>query len=123
MTTSDRDAERFEENLRAALDRGADGLDELTVARLNAARARALEAAGRRRWLPAWLGGGPALGAALGAAMMAVLVVQLLPPETMAPQPVTVAAATAPDVLAEEELDMISELDFLLWLDESDAAL
>lgn len=118
----------FAERARQALDASVDDLDELTIARLNAARARAVDAAGRSRWFG--VVDGARRWAGLGAVACTVLVasVVVLLPEHSGTAPDAAYTSTAQGSataapLDTEELEMVSELDFLLWLDESDAAL
>lgn len=104
MTEPDENA--FVEQIRRQLDSQAEQLDELTIARLRAARLRALASAPpqRRLWLPA-IG-----GATLAAALLAVVLWQA-PPELPGP-------FEALDIVASsEELEMIEDLDFYDWLE------
>ncbi len=102
---------RLTDQIRQRLDQQADALDELTVARLRAARLRALGQAKRphHRW---W----PLLGSALAAALVvAILVWQ---------QPVELPGALDDlDIVASgDDLDMIEDLEFYDWLDETQTA-
>lgn len=100
----------FVDDLRQRLDRHADNLDELTSARLRAMRKRALDQTVRPyfSWLP--LGG-------LAAGAVAVLAVVLW---TIAPQ----APPGFPgdlELLAQvEDLELIEELEFYVWLEETE---
>jgi hypothetical protein len=114
---SERDTDRaFEAHTKTTFDASVDALDAATRSRLTQARARALEElAGRRglSWSPRWLV--PA-GAAAAAALAAWLV--LVGPE---PADEPLQAADFGDLellLAEEDLEMIEELDFYAWLEE-----
>ena len=105
---------RFIAAAKTELDRSAQQLDELTTARLRAARQRALDARPRRL---AWL----AAGGLATAALTATLVTFLL-----------FAPAVAPPASGLEQLDLLSEndglelyrdLEFYRWLaDHTDAA-
>jgi ferric-dicitrate binding protein FerR (iron transport regulator) len=99
------------ERIRQQLDQQADALDELTVARLRAARMRALEKARhpRRRWLPV-------LGSAVAAALVLAMLVWHQPVEL----PGTLDDL---DIVASgDDLDMIEDLEFYDWLDETQTA-
>jgi hypothetical protein len=101
--TTDRD-KAFVEAVRTRLDSHADSLDELTSARLHRARARALQQAPRRsltRFTAA---------AAAAAAVVALALVVLMQP------------LDAPDVggamwVAQEDIELIEELEFYAWLE------
>lgn len=111
--TDDKES-RFIAAAKAALDRSTQQLDELTIARLRAARQRAVEARPRRL---AWLAAGGLATAALTATLVAVLLF---------------APAAAPPVSGLEQFDLLSEndslelyrdLEFYRWLAENtDAA-
>ena len=113
---SERDDERaFEARTKATFERSVDALDAATRSRLTRARVRALEAPERRRFGGArWLV--PA-GAAAAAAVAAWLVLVPRPVDPERP----LQAADFGDlelVLAEEDLELIEELDFYAWLEE-----
>jgi hypothetical protein len=111
--TDDKES-RFIAAAKAALDQSVQQLDEPTIARLRAARLRALEPRPRRL---AWLAAGGLATAALSAALVAVLLF---------------APATAPPATGLEQLELLSEndslelyrdLEFYRWLAEhADAA-
>jgi len=111
--TDDKDS-RFIAATKAALDRSTQQLDELTSARLRAARRRALDARPRRL---AWLAAGGLATAALTATLIAFLLF---------------APAVAPPISGFEQFDLLSEnddlelyrdLEFYRWLAEhADAA-
>jgi hypothetical protein len=106
--SSDQETE-FVGRLRQQLDRHADQLDEVTASRLRAARRRALEANTRRafRWLPV------SGVAAAAAALLAVLVWQQHSGDLAAVQEDW-------DILAAgEELELIEELEFYDWLEQT----
>ncbi len=105
---SPREDEAFIDAVKQHLDRHADDLDELTSARLQAIRRRALDENKRPAlgWLP--LGG-------LATAAVALLAVAIW---TFAP-PVTDGLPGDPELLAQaEDLELIEELDFYVWLEE-----
>jgi hypothetical protein len=106
-----RQEDRLVERIRQQLDREAGQLDELTVARLRAARLRALETAGRphRRWL-----------ALLGTAAVAAIVVAVLYWQ----QPVTLPGAIDDlDIVATgDDMELLEDLDFYDWLDKTQTA-
>jgi hypothetical protein len=111
--TDDKES-RFIAAVKAELDRDTQQLDELTIARLRAARRKALEARPRRL---TWL----AVGGLATAALTATLVAFLL-----------FAPAVAPPVPGLEQFDLLSDndglelyrdLEFYRWLAEhADAA-
>jgi len=112
--------EEFLNRVRTELDRNADGLDELTVARLRAARRQALDAHPRRfGWLSTGRGLALAGGGIAATAVTAGLVAMLL----LAP------AAVPPtngldqiELLAEADLDVYDNLEFYRWLAEQQRA-
>jgi hypothetical protein len=111
--TDDKEA-RFIAAVKTELDRGTQQLDELTIARLRAARRQAVAAHPRRR---VWLAAGGLATAALTATLVALLLF---------------APAAAPPVSGLEQLELLSEsdslelyrdLEFYRWLAENtDAA-
>lgn len=97
--------------LRADFDRAAADTDAVARARLAAARRRALDAAApTKRRAPLWA------GAALAAGVVAALTIQWWPASDA-----TVAPSTDPDALewlvAEENPELIQDLEFYEWLD------
>jgi hypothetical protein len=108
--------EREQKLLRARLDRRAAELDDLTVARLRAARKRALAAADEKkhaaRWLP-W-----------SMAAAAVLVLTLgITLQLRAPENIIAAAPEDVDVLlVKDSPDFTDELEFYRWLEEEQDA-
>jgi hypothetical protein len=107
---SEQQDDRFVENVRRQLDAQADGLDELTVARLRAARKRALAShrAGQR-WLPAF-------GVATAAAALLALLLWQSPSAPLLP------AEDWEIVVSGDDLDLIEEYEFYEWLDATQAA-
>ncbi len=105
-------AERLGRQLRDS----EDGIDELTTARLRAARRQALDALGKHpyRYRVAWSLGG------FATASVALLAVMLWSGAPELPVP----ALTADDweLLAEGDLQLIEDLEFYDWLPEEDAA-
>lgn len=103
---------RLEEAARQMLRQGAEDIDAATASRLNRARQAALAGLGDRR--SAWLGGWQP---ALGAAAVAGLALALWLGREPAPLPAKVDAALALEVLlADENLEMIEDLEFYDWL-------
>lgn len=106
----------FEASLRTRLEQGTDGLDELTRARLAAARARAVAALDKPRvrwWMPA--------GAFAATAAVMVLAFSLW----IAPGPETIVAPGLEDMpllSAAEEPEFFEELEFLIWLSDETRA-
>jgi len=107
MNEEKKNETRFLAAVKRELDRGAETLDPLTVARLRGARLRALDTRPRpRRWL---ITGGLAT-AALSAALVAVLVFA----PTVAPP---LADLEQFDLLSENDsLDLYGDLEFYRWL-------
>jgi len=110
--SEDRNSE-FLKRVRAELERGSDALDELTVARLRAARRRALDARPRTR---AWFVAGGVTAAVVTAALLAML---LAPP---AGGPPAAMGLEQIELLADSDVDLYNDLDFYRWLaDHPDA--
>ena len=100
-TGSDR---QFVQQVKVQLDRHAAGVDDLTVARLGAARRRALQTQVRlpRRWLPA---------AGLATAAVALLAVLVLM------QPLNRSEPDWELWMTQDDIELIEELDFYAWLE------
>jgi hypothetical protein len=109
---SDRKDDEFLQRARTELDRGARALDELTVARLRAARRRALDAAPRRR---IGLVAAAFAATAVTAGLVALLVF------TPAANPPAVGLEQI-DLLVEAEIDLYDNLEFYRWLTEQQHA-
>ncbi|WKZ12667.1 MAG: hypothetical protein QY320_01365 [Gammaproteobacteria bacterium] len=120
--------ERLARDAAQLLRQSADELDAATASRLNRARQRALAEVDRRHPRPAWQAG---WRPALGAAAVALLVVVLWPEPGTGPgapgsNPAPVLEAAAGDatdldlLLAEDNLDMLAELEFYDWLAAGD---
>jgi len=100
----------FETRLRSALREQEDALDGATLARLGVARRAALAAQGASWWrLHA-----PALGGAVLATALAVVVLLPLQQESWRPAPQV-------DSQVAEDPEFLEDLDFYLWLSESEA--
>jgi hypothetical protein len=113
--------EEFLKRARQTLDRAATDIDELTAARLRAARLRALDAAATTpRWRPAWL---TVAGSAVAAGLVAIVVGTLwfAVPTPHAPMPVADADDFELLTMAENP-DFFEELDFYEWLTDHDDA-
>jgi hypothetical protein len=93
----------FAEQVKRQLDRHADAVDEFTAARLGAARKRALQQHDRvpHRWLPI-------AGLAAAATVLAVLVLM---------QPAHQEDPGWELWVAQDDIDVIEELDFYAWLE------
>ena len=112
--------EKWIEQARASLDERSRSLPGATASRLNQARQQALDELAGTRSKPGWL---------TGAALASVLAVGLAtgiwlnPTPDGGPLPAEPTAATPLadlDVLtAEEDLEMLADLEFYLWLDEN----
>jgi hypothetical protein len=105
----------FAESLRGLLRDSENRLDFNATTRLAAARARALDQAGRFRWRR-WTLVIP--GAALAAALVWAL---LLPGEFMLSRAPRSPAATPVDVVesSADEAELLINLEFYQWLDEA----
>ncbi len=106
------DDKAFVDKVRKTLDDSADALDEITAARLAAARRNALAARPQRaHWLPA---------AAFSAVAASALTVALLLNQG------TDLPGVDPEALEliaqSEDLELIEELDFYDWLDSTQAS-
>lgn len=99
---------RLLDAVRAELDRSVAALDELTVARLRAARKRALATAPQRRL---WLAAGGIAAGALAAGLAAFL---LLAPPAAPPA----SGLEQLELLTEADMDLYDNLDFYRWLAE-----
>lgn len=115
---------RFEQEAGRQLRQGAEDLDARTLARLRQAREQALAELGQQRRRPAWFAGWqPALGAAAVAGLAVAL---WLGRETAAPPPAATAGAEPAleleALLADENLELIEELEFYDWLAMADGA-
>jgi hypothetical protein len=109
--SDNREAE-FLKHVRTELDRGARQLDELTVARLGAARRQALAAGSHRvRWLAA--GGIAATAVTAGLVALLLLTPAASPPANGLEQL---------DLLVDAELDVYDNLEFYRWLAEQQRA-
>ena len=113
--TSDNRQHEFADRLRQRLERSVDEVDELTGARLRAARKRAIATVTEPHGLSTWLSAG-------GFATAAVVVLTLvLWNGEVDPLPSGLAQADW-ELLAEADLPLIEELDFYDWLAEEDVA-
>ena len=104
--------EEFVARLKTALDKSSEQLDGHVLSRLNQARHAAVEeisAARPRRWL--WA---PVAAAATAAAVVVVL--RLAGPGQV-PDGLPVALDDLEIMLAEEDLELLEELEFYAWLD------
>lgn len=109
---------------KACFDESVERLDAETLSRLNRARRAALAARGGRS-LPAWRGLLPATGVAAAVAMAALLLLRAPDPATM---PVTLPVDNSVDnpadvadlLFGEDNLEMLEDLEFYIWMDEVD---
>ncbi|MDX8412349.1 MAG: hypothetical protein R8K46_10850 [Mariprofundaceae bacterium] len=111
MMENDRD-KQFIDDARHVLDESAAALDELTIARLKAARLRALEQRPTPRlWL--WPAGGLATAATVA---LVFWLTAVQPPEVS-------SGMDDFDILAaEESFEFYAEMDFYDWLESNDIA-
>ena len=113
-----RDAERL-------LRQGAEDLDAATLARLHRARQQALAELDRHARRPSWLQPGwrPAAGVAVVAVLaVALWIGRMSGPAAPEPQSAKTPAGTADSsdldlVLAEENLEMLEDLEFFDWIE------
>ena len=97
---------------RRALDRRADQLDDIVVARLRAARLRATEVAARKNERPAWIN-------PIGGLVTATLVVGVATSLWMANPTFPKQGIEDMELLASAESpEFYQDLDFYLWLEE-----
>jgi len=115
--TAEKKQHEFAERLRHQLEASVDDIDELTAARLQAARKRAVAAIARPRGLSAWI---PVGG--LATAAVAVLAVTLVLWNGDIEQLPSGLSQGDWELLAEADLPLIEELDFYDWLAEEDVA-
>ncbi len=110
LAMTDEREQRFVEQVRKHLDAQTGELDELTLARLRAARLRALDTAPKRRlvWLPV------AATATLAALVLAVML-RPAAPDLQSP------LEDFDIVAAQEPLDLIDDYEFYEWLDASES--
>jgi len=118
---------------REQLEREANAVDAMTLARLSAARHRALTAVGERAphrasggWLP-WFGG------AIAASLLLAVVLERVPRDPAATAATsrpatkaTLALSTLPPaalVTSDVDVAVIADLEFYDWLEEQDAVL
>lgn len=111
------DDQAFTKAAKRSLDQAADNLDPGTVARLHAARKRALAAHGqpRKPWINVWV---PAGALAAGIAVMLAILVWFTVPSNLPPTDIEDLELLA----AHEDIEFYSDLDFYDWLaTQSDA--
>jgi len=108
---SDEKVKAFVEAARQQLDEQADALDELTLARLRAARKRALDTAPKRDWY--WI---PAFGTAIAVAL--ALAVLIWPSNSQLPG----ALDDWEIVASQDDLELIEEFEFYEWLEATQNA-
>ena len=99
----------FLRHVRSTLDQSTRDLDELTVARLRAARGKALAAAPHRR-TALWVAGVAAGAVAAGLVALLVITPVAAPPAN---------GLESLDLLVEAEVDLYNDLEFYRWLAES----
>ncbi|MDX1569144.1 MAG: hypothetical protein R3200_01575 [Xanthomonadales bacterium] len=111
--------EKWLERARTSLEDGSRSIPGETASRLNQARQRALNELDARRVAPRWWA-----GAALASLLAVGLAIGIWLDSSPDPAPVPVQPAASPladlDVLtAVEDLEMLADLEFYLWLDEN----
>jgi len=106
--------------VRAELDREANTLDELTVARLRAARRRALDTRPHRL---GWLATGKGLAIAGGGVAITAVTAGLVAMLWLTPAALPPANGISElELLAEADLDVYDNLEFYRWLAEQQRA-
>lgn len=103
----------FEKNVKTAFKQQTESLDSETLHRLRVAREIALSKQSRSNWLPTlnlkWL-----TGAGAGLALASVLTFMVMP---------NLMSSSAVDefemLTAEGDMDLVAQLEFYQWLDES----
>lgn len=109
---TEHDDTRLRTRIRDELDRSVDALDELTVARLRAARRQALDAS------PAHRGWFLASGLATATALSGVVALLVITPAS-----VPVATTLEPiEMITDADPDFYKELEFYQWLAERERA-
>ena len=106
----------LERKAKALFDGGVEQLDARTRSRLTQARNRALDelrrGSAQRRWLTAPIG-------ALAAAVIVAVTLALWPGLQRAPADASDSLEDVDIVADAENLDMLEDVDFYLWLDDS----
>ncbi|MEJ2692567.1 MAG: hypothetical protein P8166_05755 [Candidatus Thiodiazotropha sp.] len=116
----DRGDKAFLDDLKQQLDRGAEEIDELTLARLGAARRRAVEAGSHRH--SAWQLGDILIAGRWGrivwlAGGLLLLALLMLRPPLSSPASQPLHLLDDMELLgSSEELEFYQELDFFLWV-------
>ena len=112
--SADREEERWIARTRQALDDDVAGLDGATLSRLNRARQGALDAQGRPRLKPAWLGAGAAV---LAASLVLAVALRIDDPAIRPPIGEPSAAADFELISSEESIELYEDQEFYAWLD------
>ena len=111
--TESREPDELLAQIRRELDASTERLDELTVARLRAARARALDAPRAKRPFEAWRWLVPLAGVATAT----VIVMALVRPNLSAPDGATLPSEGDIELIsAAAPLELLEELEFYEWL-------
>ena len=119
--TEYRDNDDMLQQVRQALDDSVDNLDEMTRARLQAARKRAIGSAIQQSGWRRWLQPRPAVTLPVGAmAMVLVAVVSLH--IYRAPTAITAPDAEVLEMLtAVDDLEILQDMEFYEWLESHEA--
>jgi hypothetical protein len=113
QTTPDGD---FERNLRQHLEYSVDDIDDLTLARLRAARARAVESSGRPLLNKWWL---PAGGFATAVVIVIALTVYLQNGSALAP---VLDSGDMEMLSSVDSFEILDNLEFYQWLEAQEDA-
>ena len=123
--TEPNDFEALEARLRERMRQEADSVPDDVAIRLAAARRRAVaefeELPPAARWLRFWFASGRGLGA-LGATAAVALAVGLLlrGDDQVGTLPSGLVLADEAEIAAAQEVELLSELEFLAWLEADD---
>ena len=107
---SKQEPDKLLENVRTALEASLDDIDASTQSRITQARHRALEKSVSRSELNSWIPYG-----ALATACLVFLVFLLIPATELEPDARNVEIEMLSNL---DELELLEDLDFYVWLDE-----
>lgn len=105
---------QLQQKVNAELDKSIDQLDELTLAKIKAARLTALEQANRKSW---WQKLSLTQGLVATSFSIFLVAVLIIPLKTNQDNDDLALMAAMNPVLAEEP-EMLSDLEFLAWLEQ-----
>ncbi len=117
-----KDQDKLVNQIRQRLDQQSEELDGETLSRLRQARARAVDAGGRKGFNLPGFGGGVVAFASVS--VLAVAVWLAVPTDTIQEMPALAEAPVFDDMellAATEELEFYEDIEFYYWLDTQDA--